>query len=249
MPPVIFYGTSLSIKLSFFVHYFLLAIPHTAVLNYSCCKTIVQKENCPIRPICSAVGTSTYQLSKYVADIIRPASVNSHGTDLKDTFQFLEQINGVQLDQYTMISYDVRSLFTNVPLKETIDITMDRLYRSDAVTPPAFPENVLQSLLELCVKDNVFVFNEHVYYQKDGVVMGNSLDPILADIFMSHLEETFIFSSDHIASFYRRYVDDTFFYLNVKRMLICFLNPSTICTPTSSSIWKLSLLTNWSLWM
>ena len=52
---------------------------------------------------------------------IRPASANSQGTDLSDTFQFLEQINGVQLDQYTMVSYDVRSLFTNVPLKERID--------------------------------------------------------------------------------------------------------------------------------
>ena len=52
----------------------------------------VHKHNCPMRPICSAVGTSTYQLSKYVTNIIKPAARNIHGTDLNDTFEFLKQI-------------------------------------------------------------------------------------------------------------------------------------------------------------
>ena len=66
-----------------------------------------------------------------------------------------------------MVSIDVQSLFTNVPLKETIQICMDRLYRSDRVTAPSMLEHVLKRLIELCVQDNVFVFSGCVYYQVD----------------------------------------------------------------------------------
>ena len=43
----------------------------------------VHKVGNPVRPICSAVGTATYHLGKFVADIIRPAAVNKHGTNLR----------------------------------------------------------------------------------------------------------------------------------------------------------------------
>ena len=184
----------------------------------------VHKEGCPMRPICSAIGTTTYQLSKFVANIIKPASTNKFDTDLKDSFQFLNHLEGFNLNNYFMVSYDVRSLFTNVPLKETIRITMDRLYRSHRIVPPTMPENVLKHLLELCVQDNVFVFNGEVYYQHDGVAMGNSLGPILADIFMCHLEETSILTSDLSPEFYRRYVDDTFCLFSNKEDAIKFLD-------------------------
>ena len=192
----------------------------------------VHKQGCPMRPICSAIGTSTYQLSKFIANIIKPASTNKFDTDLKDSFQFLSHLEGFNLNNYFMVSYDVRSLFTNVPLKETIKITMDRLYRSDHIVPPTMPENVLKHLLELCVQDNVFVFNGEVYYQHDGVAMCNSLGTILADIFMCHLEETSILTSDLSPEFYRRYVDDTFCLFSNKEDAIKFLDYINIIHPS-----------------
>ena len=60
----------------------------------------VHKHNCPMRPICSAVGTSTYQFSKYVANIIKPAAINIHGADLNDTFEFLNQIQEIDISEY-----------------------------------------------------------------------------------------------------------------------------------------------------
>ena len=170
----------------------------------------VHKANCPMRPICSAVGSSTYEISKYLAKILQPAAKNSNGTDLKDTFQFVQLINGVNISNHVMVTFDVQSLFTNVPLAETINICMDRLYRCDGIEPPELPEHVLKQLIELCVKDNVFVFNGKVYSQIDGVAMGNRLGPILANVFMAHLEETGMVNSEDFPSFYGRYVDDAF---------------------------------------
>ena len=170
----------------------------------------VHKANNPMRPICSMVGTSTYELGKFVAKLIAPAAVNKHGTDLKDTFQFVSQLSSQNLSGCTLASYDVQSLFTNVPLAETIDVCMNRLYRGEPDIVPDMPEPVLRKLLSMCVCDNTFVFNGKVYEQIDGVAMGSSLGPVLANIWMTHLEETHIYGSEFHPSFYRRYVDDTF---------------------------------------
>ena len=76
-----------------------------------------------------------------------------------------------------MVSFDVRSLFTNMPLRKTIAICLDRLYRSDPSIRPGIPEKTLKKMLELCVCDKTFLFNGKVYKQIDGVAMGSSLGP------------------------------------------------------------------------
>ena len=193
----------------------------------------VHKRNNPMRPICSMVGTSTYELGKFVAKLIQPAAVNKHGTDLNDTFQFVSQISLQNLNDCTMASFDVQSLFTNVPLTETIDVCMNRLYRGDPNIVPDIPEHVLRKLLSLCVCDNTFVFNGKVYSQTDGVAMGSSLGSVMANIWMTHLEETHIFGSQFYPSYYSRYVDDTFCIFRQPDHVTKFLdflnslNPST----------------------
>ena len=111
------------------------------------------------------------------------------GTDLDNTFQFVNRLKSQNVSEMFMVSFDVRSLCTNVPLLKTIDICMDRLYRGNADITPHMPEDVLRRLIKLCVCDNTFVFNNKVYQQIDGVAMGRSLGPVLANIWMAHLEE------------------------------------------------------------
>ena len=210
----------------------------------------VHKQNAPMRPICSAVGTSTYELSKFVAEIISPAASNVHGTDLKDTFQFVQQISDININNYYMVSFDVQSLFTNVPLDETIKICLDRLYRSSNpdIVPPTLPENVLKGMIEICLKDNTFVFNQKVYYQVDGVAMGNPLGPLFANIFMAHLEETYIHGSQYSPDYYWRYVDDTFCLFSNREDVVKFhefldsLHPSAKFDREEESDGKLSFL-------
>ena len=107
----------------------------------------VHKTNVPTRPISSAIGTSTYELGKYLADIIKPAAPSSLGTDVNNTFQFVEQISNEDLSSVHMVSFDVRSLFTTVPLKKTIKICLDRLYRGDPNHRPSIPESTLKKVV------------------------------------------------------------------------------------------------------
>ena len=117
------------------------------------------KEGNPLRPICSAKGTATYKLGKHVASLIQPAAVNCHGTDLNDTFQFVSQLRDQDLSDCILASFDVQSLFTNVPLAETIDVCMDRLYRGDPAIKPSLPEHVLRHLVSLCVCVTIHFFS------------------------------------------------------------------------------------------
>ena len=71
-------------------------------------------------------------------------------------------------------------------------------------------EKDFRKLLELSVCDNIFVFNGEVYIQTNGVAMGGRLGPLLANMFLDHLEENFFKESPYFPSLYVRYVDDTF---------------------------------------
>ena len=84
-------------------------------------------------------------------------------------------------------SFDVKSLFTNIPLQETIDICLDKLfYRCNKVNN--LTRRQLTKLLKIALKQNHFMFKDRIYHQIDGVAMGSSLGPILANIFMSNFE-------------------------------------------------------------
>ena len=57
-----------------------------------------------------------------------------------------------------MASLDVDSLFTNIPLEETIDICIDSLYNDDENTPN-IPKDVFRNLLNVATKESLFMFN------------------------------------------------------------------------------------------
>lgn len=105
-----------------------------------------------------------------------------------------------------MCSYDIASLFTCVPLAETLDIRADALYRSH-LSPPVIPEDVFVELMKFATMSVKFSFDGIMYRQIDDVSMGSSLGPILANI--SVQEESVLLKSDK-PDVYFRYVDDTF---------------------------------------
>ena len=78
-----------------------------------------------------------------------------------------------------MASLDVDSLFTNIPLEETIDICVDNLY-NDNENPPNIPKHNFCNLLNIATKETFFMFNNKYYKQVDGVAMGSPLGPALA---------------------------------------------------------------------
>ena len=103
-----------------------------------------------------------------------------------------------------MASFDVKSLFTNVPLDEVLDICVDTLYRLET---PSISKNNFRKLLKLSTSGVQFTFNSQMYSQHDGIAMGSPLGPTLSNIFMGFIERKVI--SKYKVTYYR-YVDDCF---------------------------------------
>ena len=111
-----------------------------------------------------------------------------------------------------MVSLDVVSLFTSVPLDYTINVILDEVFKEKKIQTK-LTRAELKSLLELCTKEMHFSFNGKIYKQKNGVAMGSPLGPVVANIFMVHLEKQMIPRlSDKMSSWFR-YVDDTFTFI------------------------------------
>ena len=122
---------------------------------------------------------------------------------LHDTFEFINQINTQNARNSCMCSLDVSSLFTNVPLLETIDYIFIDFIDHSGLTFDV-PTAALKELLLNCTFNIEFKFNGKLYRQIDGVAMGSLLGPMLADIFLGKLETQPVKNYIDKMRFYRR---------------------------------------------
>ena len=76
-----------------------------------------------LRPIVSSIGTFSYNLARFFCDLLSTLVPNYYSC--KDTFSFVSQIKKSNLSKKLIVSCDVTTLFTNIPLQETIDIAIN----------------------------------------------------------------------------------------------------------------------------
>ena len=181
----------------------------------------VHKPNCPLRPVVSMINTAEYNLAKYLDTFIKPNLPNTYL--LSSTSQFVNIINDFKFNHDdNLISFDVESLFTNVPVVETIDIISEYVYSASSKSVPPFSPDVFKRLLVLATS-GIFMYNNKFYRQIDGVTMGSPLGPSFANFFLAHLEKNWL---DHALkpSLYLRYVDDIFCVFNSSTDFNTFFN-------------------------
>ncbi|XP_076246266.1 uncharacterized protein LOC143186474 [Calliopsis andreniformis] len=115
----------------------------------------IHKPDIPLRSIVSTLGLPTYNLAKYLTTILKPLTGD------------------------ILVSFDMQSLFTNIPIDDSIDIIKDKI-----------PVNLIPLV--------------------SGAAMGSPISPIIANIFMEHLEDRILKEAPLKPSQWFRYVDDTF---------------------------------------
>ena len=168
------------------------------------------KANLSMRPILSATGTYNFNLAKWLEEKLKPISVNEY--TFTDVFVFADEIRSSPMNEEDiLVSYDVIALFTNAPLSETIDIPVDKAFTNHWYNQ-TYDLNLetegLTKLLEVATTNQLFQFDGQLYEQTDGVAMASPLGPLMANVFMCHLEDK-LARDGMVTSLYRRYVDDT----------------------------------------
>ena len=79
----------------------------------------------PLRQIILAIGACSYSLAKFFVPILKEFTINEY--TVKDSFSFSNEIRNKSTSLY-MASFNIQSLFTNIPLDETIDICLELLF-------------------------------------------------------------------------------------------------------------------------
>ena len=184
----------------------------------------IHKQGCPIRPILSAIKTPTYNMAKFLIPLIEEWSVNQY--TVKDTFSFVREILNIQNNSYTMASFDIKSLYTNIPLSETIDIILSLTFNNNTSVFHRFSKDLFKKFLNLTLLENYFIFNKQLYKQVDGLAMGSPIAPTLANIFLCYNEKQWLDECpiQFKPVLYRRYMDDSFLLFKDPNHIDLFLN-------------------------
>ena len=158
-------------------------------------------------------------------------SITSNEFIIKDTFCFAKEI--VEQDSsLVMGSLDDDSLFTNIPLDETINICINTVYSEQDVIQGINKEK-FQNILTLATKESCFIFNEVLYKRKDGVAMGCPHDPTLANAFLCFYEKKWL-EKNVLQNLNEFFIEDT---------LIIFLLDSNLLIISKNFVTTLILVT------
>ena len=88
-----------------------------------------------------------------------------------------------------LVSYDVVSLYTNIPHSLGLDSLKFWLEKAPNRIPTRYPADFILSGVDLILKNNYFQFCDDLFLQKAGTAMGTKMAPTYAILVMGFLEE------------------------------------------------------------
>ena len=117
----------------------------------------------------------------------------------KYTQHFVEHTRSTELEPWeVMASYDVKALFTSVPVDPSIAIVKCKLQQDPLLsqrTSMLIP--IIISLLGFCLKNTYFLFKGKDYEQVHGVAMGSPISFLIGSLFMEEFKVKAISSAPH----------------------------------------------------
>ena len=179
----------------------------------------VTVEKLKFRPIVDQTGTATYDAAKVIGEYLKPLALNEY--KINDCLKFPDMIKALpplqKNEEY--VSYDVDSLFTNIPLKETIYYIIHKIY-NEKFLKPICNKLIFKRLLYKLTTDCTIQFNQSFHKQIDGCALGRPLSVILADIHMVRTENELVKPIN--PPFYKPFVDDIYSKRNKSQQDVLF---------------------------
>ena len=161
----------------------------------------VHKKKIPVRPVLSMPGSAYHKIGMQVAEwltMVPECGINTSSKKIADS------LNDIKLGaDEEIVSFDVTSLYTNVPLTEAIHTCADMLYNGINTAPPVSKQTFIR-LAELSSCNVLMLTHKGYVKQVDGLAMGSPPAPHFANGWLSKYDNTI--KSD--AKLYARYMDD-----------------------------------------
>jgi len=90
-------------------------------------------------------------------------------------------------ENHTMITFDIKDLYVNIAIGETINIIKTKLLQNN----PQITHQIL-SLLKVVLSQNYFTFQQKIYQPEQGVSMRSPISSLIAEILLQHYEDLHI---------------------------------------------------------
>ena len=109
-----------------------------------------------------------------------------------------------------LVSFDVKSLFMSVPVKQAAEC-VKRILQADTSWKLKSPISIstIIKLLTICLEDTTFKFREEFYQMTDGLAMGSPVSPVVANVFMEDLQRNAIVTVTDRPRLWLFFVDNT----------------------------------------
>ncbi|XP_055307948.1 uncharacterized protein LOC129572066, partial [Sitodiplosis mosellana] len=160
-----------------------------------------------VRPITSNNNSPNEKLAQWLLSQFEAMPIKFETVAIKNTIEFVEKTKDlVLLEGEMQVSFDVESLYPNIPIGVTLQL-LEQWLQSNQLEYEVVRE--LVRLTKICMDENWFRFNDKYYRQNFGCSMGSSLSPFLANLFMSHFETT-LKKEGIFPRVWLRYVDDVY---------------------------------------
>ena len=154
-------------------------------LFYGLPKVHKSVKNPPVRPVVSQVNHPTAPLARFIDTLIQPTLFQKNPHLLKSTHHALEVLKTWDTEGQKFMTFDVKSLYTSIPLDEGLDALRHESSLWD------FDEDSVKILTELTpvvLHNNVFTFGSRNFRQLKGVAMRSPLGPTFANTFILGLD-------------------------------------------------------------
>ncbi|XP_068757357.1 uncharacterized protein [Montipora capricornis] len=137
---------------------------------------------------------------------------NRNGYSVANSLQFSKELSDIEInDNEILVSFDVVSLFTAIPVEKAC-VYIKKKLEQDATLPSRTNLDIddITKHLQFTLSNNYFMFNDRIYKQVHGCAMGSPVSPVVANLCMEESEESAISISSVRPNIWKRYVDDSF---------------------------------------
>ena len=154
-------------------------------------------------PVASNSGLPLYNFNKYIANILK-AFVKYENNNAKNSITFSSYIRDVPIeDDEIMVSSDVTSLYTKIPIIDKLSIIKDHVNNDDQfIKKMAISQDKFLDLVHVVLTTTWYTFNVQYYQQTDGVAMGGPTSSTTAEIYMHAHERTAVTTALHPPEFW-----------------------------------------------
>ena len=165
----------------------------------------LHKPNNPIRPVVNNTKAPTHKTARRLNTILsKHLHLENHYNTINSSTLANELVNLKINNHHRLLTFDIKDLYVNIPIQETLDITEAQLNaHNDQKTTYQ-----IVTLLNTILRQNYFSFHGQINQPNKGVTMGSPISGTMAEIFLQKLENSIIkhLTDTRILSFYTRYV-------------------------------------------